>query len=43
MTKKITSDDKTVIFDVPLKKLIAQGKKRGYVTQAEVFELFPQA
>lgn len=43
MTKKITSDDKTVTFDVPLKKLIAQGKKRGYVTQAEVFELFPQA
>ena len=43
MTKKMTSDDKTVTFDVPLKKLIAQGKKRGYVTQAEVFELFPQA
>ena len=43
MTKKATEGDKQTIFDIPLKKLIAQGKKRGYVTQAEVFELFPQA
>lgn len=43
MTKKISSEDKTVTFDIPLKKLITQGKKRGYVTQAEVFDLFPQA
>ncbi len=43
MTKPMTDEEKQKAFDLSLKKLVAQGKKRGYVTQAEVFEIFPEA
>jgi RNA polymerase primary sigma factor len=43
MTKPMTDEEKLKAFDLSLKKLVAQGKKRGYVTQAEVFEIFPDA
>jgi RNA polymerase primary sigma factor len=43
MTKQMTDEEKQKAFDLSLKKLVAQGKKRGYVTQAEVFEIFPDA
>lgn len=37
MSKKITKTDTTI------QKLIKKGKRRGYVTQEEILEVFPQA
>lgn len=43
-TEKKTSSKKTTANpDKLIKKLVAQGKKRGYLTQPEILEVFPEA
>lgn len=36
-------DTKQAAFEKSIKKLVTKGKKRGYLTQAEVLEFFPNA